>query len=171
MGQSLGTQSCGQSSEGPGLELSLALGPAPLLRALSPTPPRSAPLRPACLAPRPRARAAPGAPQPLPPADAPLKSYLASCSPFPPCPGLICLLPPTHPPPASHLYPPPHSRRPMATVCSCPVLSAWLQLQPFPAPPGDTPELWVRTPPPACPGSQTCPWSSFLPLEMQATTP
>ena len=42
---------------------------------------------------------------PLPLSDAPLKSYLSSCSPLPPHPGLICLLPPTRcPPPASHLW-------------------------------------------------------------------
>lgn len=90
----------------------------------------------------------------LPPADAPLKSYLSSCSPFPPCPGLICLLPPTHPPPASHLWP----LLPFQHACwplppSCRVLSARLGLQPFPAPQGRFQRHGLL--PPACPEPQT----------------
>lgn len=96
---------------------------SPTLRS-EPTPPHAA-LRPGS-----RARRCSSAPQPLPPSDAPLKSYLSSCSLFPPCPGLICLLPPTHPPPASHLCPPPRrSPRPLATASSRPVPSC-----PAPAP-------------------------------------
>ena len=74
---------------------------------------------------------------PLPLSDASLKSYLSSCSPFPPCPGLICLLPPIHPPPASHLWPLPLPARGPQPL-SCPVLSA-RQIS----------ALWVRTLPTA----------------------
>lgn len=69
---------------------------APLLGSLSPPhPPHPSPPGPGTAAYIP----------PLPLSAAPLKSYLSSCSPLPPCPGLICLLPPTRrPPPPSHLW-------------------------------------------------------------------
>lgn len=129
---------------GPRLELPLGLLSPPLLRTLRITHPHHP-----CLTPSRRCSCA--QPLPLPPSDAPLKSYLSSCSLFPPGPGIICLLPPTHPPPASHLgpLPPPYPLPPTPTpprllpVPSCRPAPALL------ASPGGISELWVGTLPAA----------------------
>lgn len=94
--------SCGDTGDGPGRHSGVDRAPGepgPLLPSSGPS---ALPAHPTL------ALLGPGTAAyipPLPLSDAPLKSYLSSCSPLPPHPGLICLLPPTRcPPPASHLW-------------------------------------------------------------------